>query len=156
VSETSSVGLLTRNIKLTGKVREVLGGTPGFEEKRMFGVAFMVNEKLCVSVRNSRIVCRVDPATVGELTKMKGCRTMRVGGRQYKARSGRREGVGYEEGTELLGGGCPRLRQENQGHAEAFRESNLVALNFAGRSFCSCLNLPYQTEWVWPLRVSRR
>jgi TfoX/Sxy family transcriptional regulator of competence genes len=76
---------LTQNVKLTGRVREVLSGTPGLEEKMMFGgVAFMVNGKLCLSVRNSRIMCRVDPATVGELTKMKGCQTMKMGGREYK------------------------------------------------------------------------
>ena len=79
------VETMTHNARLTGRVREVLSGKANLEEKRMFGgVAFMINGKLCVSVRDSRIMCRVDPAAVGELTKMKGCRTMKMGGREYK------------------------------------------------------------------------
>jgi TfoX/Sxy family transcriptional regulator of competence genes len=85
VTEICKVEFMTRNVKLTGRVREVFSGTPNLEEKSMFGgVAFMVNGKLCVSVRNSRIMCRVNPAKVGELKKMKGCRIMRMGGREYK------------------------------------------------------------------------
>ncbi|MDE1853910.1 MAG: TfoX/Sxy family protein [Thaumarchaeota archaeon] len=76
---------MTFNEKLTARVRAELSGVPKLEEKRMFGgVAFMVDGKLCVSVRNSRIMCRVDPEMHEELVQLKGCRTMTMKGRKYK------------------------------------------------------------------------
>ena len=59
--------------------------TKGVEEKRMFGsVAFMVNGKLCISARESRIMCRIDPAVRADLVARKGCRPMAMNGRDYK------------------------------------------------------------------------
>lgn len=76
---------MTFNEKLTTRVRAEFSGVPKVEEKRMFGgVAFMVDGKLCVSVRDSRIMCRVDPEMQGELVKLKGCRTMTMKGREFK------------------------------------------------------------------------
>ena len=43
----------------------------------------MINGKLCVTVGDSRIMCRVDPATVPSLTKMEGCTVMEMKGRKY-------------------------------------------------------------------------
>ena len=48
------------------------------------GVAFMVDGKFCVSVRDSRMMCRVDPETQGELVQLRGCQTMTMKGREYK------------------------------------------------------------------------
>lgn len=44
----------------------------------------MVNGKLCVSVRDSRVMCRVDPDIQGKLIRQKGCRTMTMKGREYR------------------------------------------------------------------------
>jgi TfoX/Sxy family transcriptional regulator of competence genes len=73
------------NEKLTSRVREELGGIPNVVEKRMFGgVAFMVNGKLCVSVGDSRIMCRVDPAIQKQLIEKRGCQPMTMKGRVYE------------------------------------------------------------------------
>lgn len=47
------------------------------------GVAFMVRGKLCLSARDSRIMCRIDPATHAVLAKRPGCRTLTMRGRPY-------------------------------------------------------------------------
>lgn len=73
------------NDKLTRRVRELLAHLPKVEEKKMFsGVTFMVNGKMCVSVGDDRIMCRIDPAIHEEAVKKKGCRTMEMKGREYK------------------------------------------------------------------------
>lgn len=62
------------NEKLTGKVREALAGMNDVEEKKMFsGIAFMVDDKLCIAVGNNRIMCRIDPAIQDELITKPGC-----------------------------------------------------------------------------------
>ena len=48
------------------------------------GVAFLVNGKICVSVKDRRIMCRVDPTKAEELTRKKGCRIMTMKGREYR------------------------------------------------------------------------
>ena len=73
------------NEKLTNRVREALAHMPKVEEKKMFsGIAFMVNDKMCVTVRDDRIMCRIDPALHDELLEKKDCRTMVMKGREYK------------------------------------------------------------------------
>jgi TfoX/Sxy family transcriptional regulator of competence genes len=73
------------NIQLTEKVRKALSNISGVEEKKMFsGIAFMVNEKLCITVGNNRIMCRVDPALHDELVEQPGCTSMIMKGREYK------------------------------------------------------------------------
>jgi len=70
---------------LVNRVRERFSSTPGVEEKRMFGsIVFMVNGKLCVSARDSRIMCRVDPLESNDLVRKKGCSFMKMKGREYK------------------------------------------------------------------------
>src|SRR5215472_13111322 len=72
------------NEVLTGRVRDALAGVSKVEEKKMFGgIAFMVNKKMCVTVRDARIMCRVDPASTESLTTQKGCRVMAMKGREY-------------------------------------------------------------------------
>jgi TfoX/Sxy family transcriptional regulator of competence genes len=73
------------NEKLTNRVREVLAGVSNIEEKKMFsGITFMVNGKMCISVGNDRIMCRIDPTIHEEGIKKKGCRTVEMKGREYK------------------------------------------------------------------------
>jgi TfoX/Sxy family transcriptional regulator of competence genes len=72
------------NEKLTARVRTLLEGLPKVEEKRMFrGMTFMVDGKMCVSVGDDRIMCRIDPALHADAVKRTGCRTVEMGGRPY-------------------------------------------------------------------------
>lgn len=74
------------NEKLADRVREMLAasGKP-IEEKRMFsGLSFMVNDKICVSVRNDSIMVRLDPALSDEVLEMEGCAPMVHSGRVMK------------------------------------------------------------------------
>lgn len=73
------------NEKLTNRVRAALSNTPSVEEKRMFsGITFMVNGKMCITVSNDRIMCRIDPEIHDESLKRKASRTVVMKGREYK------------------------------------------------------------------------
>ncbi|SRR5258705_9311798 len=73
------------NEKLTSRVREALSHLPEVEEKKMFrGITFMVNDKMCISVGDNRIMCRIDPSIHEEAIAGKGARTVKMGGREYK------------------------------------------------------------------------
>ena len=72
------------NEQLTNRVREALVNVPNVEEKKMFrGVAFMVNDKMCITVGDDEIMCRIDPAVHEEAIQRKGCSTMIMKGREY-------------------------------------------------------------------------
>ncbi len=76
---------MTYNEKLTARVREALAGVRNVEEKRMFrGVTFMVNGKMCVTAGDDRIMCRIDPERHEEAIAKKGCRTVKMKGREYR------------------------------------------------------------------------
>ncbi len=71
--------------KLTDRVREELAAVPNVEEKRMFrGITFMVNGKMCVSVGDDRLMCRIDPALHDQALEKEGVRTVIMGGRAYR------------------------------------------------------------------------
>ena len=73
------------NEKLTEKVRTALSTIPGVEEKRMFsGITFMVNGKMCISVGDDRIMCRIDPAIHNDALKKTAVRPVIMKGREYK------------------------------------------------------------------------
>lgn len=73
------------NEKLTDKVREAFAHLSRVEEKRMFrGITFMVNGKMCVSVGNDEIMCRIDPLVFEEALERNGCRPMIHGNRIMK------------------------------------------------------------------------
>jgi TfoX/Sxy family transcriptional regulator of competence genes len=73
------------NEKLTARIREALAHLPKVEEKRMFrGVTFMVNDKMCISAGDNKIMCRIDPAIHEESIKRKGCEAVKMRGREYK------------------------------------------------------------------------
>lgn len=60
------------NEKLTERVRQCLSHLKNVEEKKMFsGITFMVNRKMCISVGDDRLMCRIDPALHDELIKSK-------------------------------------------------------------------------------------
>jgi TfoX/Sxy family transcriptional regulator of competence genes len=71
--------------KLADRVRETLVDVPKVKEKIMFsGIAFMVDDKMCISVGPDRIMCRIDPEKHDQLLEEKACRTMVMKGREYK------------------------------------------------------------------------
>lgn len=73
------------NEQLTGRVRALLAGVDNVEEKKMFsGIAFMIDDKMCITVRDEQIMCRVDPALSDELAEQPGCSEMNMNGKVYK------------------------------------------------------------------------
>jgi TfoX/Sxy family transcriptional regulator of competence genes len=73
------------NEKLTARIREALAHLPKVEEKRMFrGVTFMVDDKMCITAGDNKIMCRIDPAIHEDVIKRKGCETVKMRGREYK------------------------------------------------------------------------
>ena len=73
------------NEKLTNRIREALAYVPKVAEKTMFrGIAFMVDDKMCITVGDNEIMCRIDPAIHQECLTKEGCRTMEMKGREYK------------------------------------------------------------------------
>jgi TfoX/Sxy family transcriptional regulator of competence genes len=72
------------NPELTKRVRQVLGHLDHIEEKKMFrGIAFMVNGKMCVTVGDNHIMCRIDPSIHQEVIFHKGVSTVKMKGRDY-------------------------------------------------------------------------
>ena len=72
------------NPELTKRVRELLGHLDHIEEKKMFrGIAFMVNGKMCVTVGDNHIMCRIDPSIHQEVILHTGVSTVRMKGRDY-------------------------------------------------------------------------
>jgi len=73
------------NEQLTNRIREALAHLPKVEEKKMFrGVTFMVNGKMCISVGNDEMMCRIDPDVFEAVLEKNGCRPMIHGGRTMK------------------------------------------------------------------------
>jgi len=80
--------------KLAADVRDALSHLPNVTEKKMFrGLAFLVNDKMCINVSGNDLMVRFDPALEAEVKHKKGFRTVVMKGREYK-------GYGYisEEG----------------------------------------------------------
>ncbi|MDB5232842.1 MAG: TfoX/Sxy family protein [Chitinophagaceae bacterium] len=73
------------NEKLADRIREALTDVPRVEEKKMFrGVAFMVDDKMCITVGDNEMMCRIDPALHEDEVEKNGCRTVIMRGREYK------------------------------------------------------------------------
>jgi TfoX/Sxy family transcriptional regulator of competence genes len=71
--------------KLAERIREAFATVANVEEKKMFrGIAFIVNDKMCVTVAADEIMCRVDPALHETLITKKGCKTVMMNNREYK------------------------------------------------------------------------
>ena len=73
------------NEKLTNRVREVLADVAKVKEKKMFrGITFMVNNKMCVSVGDEEIMCRINPEIFDEMLEQNGVRPMIHGGKTMR------------------------------------------------------------------------
>ena len=63
--------------RLADRIREILVDQPQVEEKQMMGgVAFMVNNKMCVGVIKDEMMARIDPDIFEEAIQKPGCRPM--------------------------------------------------------------------------------
>ena len=61
--------------KLANRIREALLNLTGVEEKkRMRGLVFMVNGKMCVNAVEDELMCRIDPDIQESLQGRKGWR----------------------------------------------------------------------------------
>ena len=62
---------------LADRIREILVDQLKIEEKEMMGgVAFMVNDKMCVGVIKEEMMARIDPDFYDEALEKHGCRPM--------------------------------------------------------------------------------
>ena len=78
-------GMVTQSADLADMVRKALSSMKDVKEKKMFGsLGFLVNGKLCVSARKSRLMCRIDPSLQDDLIARPGCSTMKMKGREYR------------------------------------------------------------------------
>lgn len=76
---------MAHNEEMTVRVRLALAHRKDVEEKKMFrGIAFLVDGKLCLSVGDTRMMCRIDPEDHAAALKKKGVETVIMKGREYK------------------------------------------------------------------------
>lgn len=79
------IEIMAYNEKLTNGVRDALAHMPKVEEKKMFrGVVFMVDGKMCITVGDDEIMCRIDPDLHEEAIKKANTRPVIMRGRDYK------------------------------------------------------------------------
>jgi TfoX/Sxy family transcriptional regulator of competence genes len=70
---------------LANRVREWLATLPNVEEKAMMGgLAFMLNDKMCVGIMKDKLMCRIAPELHDTLVEKAGCRTMDFTNRPMK------------------------------------------------------------------------
>lgn len=73
------------NEQLTNRLRGLLVNIPHVEEKKMFrGIAFMVNGKMCITVGDNELMCRIDPDLQDKLLENPDCRPMVRDGKVLK------------------------------------------------------------------------
>ena len=74
------------NEKLADRVREIIAASEkDVEEKKMFGgLCFMVNDKMCIGVRNNSLMMRIGPDNYEQALEKPGCRPMEFTGTVMK------------------------------------------------------------------------
>jgi len=71
--------------KLADRIREALIGQKKVREVTMFqGMCFMVDDKMCICIRDDRMMCRVAPEKYEEAVERNGAEPMIHGKRQMK------------------------------------------------------------------------
>lgn len=74
------------NEKIADRIREALIDVKNLTEKKMFGgIAFMVNDKMCVGVDKDAIMLRCEPEMTEELLAKKGARQFDLTGKPMKS-----------------------------------------------------------------------
>lgn len=79
--------IMAYNEQLVNKVREELAELPLplVEEKNMFqGLCFMVDEKMCICIRNNTLLCRIGEEQAATELEKDHCRQMINNGRAMK------------------------------------------------------------------------
>ncbi|PPL00803.1 TfoX/Sxy family protein [Parapedobacter indicus] len=72
------------DIELAQQVRAYLKRVPGsaVEEKKMFGgLAFLVNDKMCINISGDGLMCRFDPKQAKTVSERKGYHPMIMKGK---------------------------------------------------------------------------
>lgn len=73
------------NQELARRVRELLKSENNVTEKKMFGgLAFLVNDKMCINVGGDDLMCRFNPALQKEVSIKKGCQPTIMKGRELE------------------------------------------------------------------------
>ncbi|MBK8944420.1 MAG: TfoX/Sxy family protein [Ignavibacteriae bacterium] len=73
------------NEKLANKIREALSEIPNVEEKKMFGgLAFLVNDKMCINVSGEKLMCRYDPKLEDKISAKNGFEKVLMKGKDFK------------------------------------------------------------------------
>lgn len=73
------------NDTIANRIRGALSHLSNVKEKKMFGgLAFMVDDKMCITAGADRMMCRINPAIHDEVIKRNGCHTVIMSGREYK------------------------------------------------------------------------
>jgi TfoX/Sxy family transcriptional regulator of competence genes len=73
------------NEKLADRLREALMHLPNVEEKKMFsGLAFLVNDKMCINVSGDKLMCRFDPSLHETIAERRGYIPMIMKGKELK------------------------------------------------------------------------
>lgn len=83
----NNVRIMAYNIQLADKIRQLLQAFPKLriKEKKMFGgLAFMVNDKMCMCVSGENLMCRFDPGIQDAIEKKKGYMPMMMKGKELK------------------------------------------------------------------------
>lgn len=91
------------NTKLAERVRSYLTAntTKPIREQKMFGgLAFLVNEKMCVNVSGELLMCRIAPAELQGLKKRSGYNPMLMRGKELSGYCLIAE-EGYQSNTDL-------------------------------------------------------
>ena len=73
------------NEKLADRVRNILLDRGHVDERKMFGgLAFMVNDKMCVGILQEKLMARIDPEIYTTALQKKGCKEMDFTGRPMR------------------------------------------------------------------------
>ena len=74
------------NEKIADKIRGALMDVKNLTEKKMFGgIAFMINDKMCVGVVKDEMMCRINPEMDEVVLEMNDCRAMDFTGKRMKS-----------------------------------------------------------------------
>ena len=70
---------------LAARIRNLLTGTEGVAEKRMFGgLAFLLNGNMCCGVHGDEVILRIDPESAGDALREAHVRVFDMTGRPMK------------------------------------------------------------------------
>ena len=73
------------DLKLADRIRQALAGQKNVREVTMFqGMCFMVDDKMCICLRDYRLMCRVGPEKFDEAVERNGAEPMIRGKRLMK------------------------------------------------------------------------